>query len=697
MDNKNFFRALFWALLAFLLWSMIAQRIWPPKHTPPQQTAQQSGGDADSNGMSGTSGVADTTSSSVADNADALSDMSDASDKLPADWSIQEAAEDSVVTLGETEGFDKSPYRLKLWASNVGASVETVRLSDHQQNVHTDDRYRLLTPVENSGRIWRSFALERVILDGSKRIDLHHKRWTASEVSSTGDGQQVTFSTAILDGETRVLSIERSYVIKPQAFDSGRHDVELTTTVRNLTDTAHTVQLVELGALGITREGRFQQDQTTFAAISESSVAELEVGTFVDVAKKGGLDLYPREEGDTSPLAWFGAGNLYFSATQCPVDAAGKMIPNQVVSVKAIDFDQNNKTTDDVTLRTVTPVISLSPGTEQTRRVALYLGPKDRHAFESADNPDYVARDYMVQIKHGYGSCAINFLTDMMIGLLNWLESVLGNFGVAIIIMVIVVRTILHPITKKTQVNMVRTQQRMSKLHPKVAELKKRYGNDAMKLNQETMKLYREEGVNPMSQGASCLPMMLQMPIWIALYTSLRNNVAMRCHGFVFWINDLTAPDAIHTFATPIKIPLVGWTVSEVNLLPFFVGFMMFAQQKLMPKPKHDVAVDSPQAQQAEQMQKMMPYMSLLMIVFFYNLPSGLNLYIMTSSLIGALEQLYIRKQIAQQDLSAPAKPAMSPAGSRKGRGSSLMEWLQKKAEEAQKLPSNRDQGKKRK
>ena len=141
-------------------------------------------------------------------------------------------------------------------------------------------------------------------------------------------------------------------------------------------------------------------------------------------------------------------------------------------------------------------------------------------------------------------------------------------------------------------------------------------------------------------------------------------------------------------------VPLLGWKIAAFHLLTLLVGIVMFAQQKLMPKPTHQAAADSPQAQQAEQMQKIMPYMSLMMIIIFYNFPSGLNLYIMTSSLIGAVEQLYIRRHISQQDLSGPTVPPGSPKPRRKP--PAFIEWLQRQAEQAQKTHPQKDAGRRK-
>jgi YidC/Oxa1 family membrane protein insertase len=246
---------------------------------------------------------------------------------------------------------------------------------------------------------------------------------------------------------------------------------------------------------------------------------------------------------------------------------------------------------------------------------------------------------------------------------------------------------------------MVRMQERMGKLQPKMEQLKERYGNDKAKLQQETMKLYQEEGINPAtSMFSSCLPMLIQMPIWIALYTSLSNNIRMRHEPFILWIHDLTAPDALIEFARPHHIPLLstlmGGPVEALNLLPILLVITMYAQQKLMPKAsKPKDSGSNPQMDQAAQMQKMMPIMSVFFGIILYNMPSGLNLYIMSSTLFGTIEQWRIRKHIKQRKErgeqesvhdTGPSKPKQPGWFTRRIRE------LQKQAELAQQVRSHR-------
>ena len=202
----------------------------------------------------------------------------------------------------------------------------------------------------------------------------------------------------------------------------------------------------------------------------------------------------------------------------------------------------------------------MQPGGTLTYPADVYIGEKDGRTFKS--EPDYFSRNYYYQISQGFGSCTFTFLVELMIWLLNSLYSIIPDYGLAIIIMVMIVRTLLHPITKKGQVNMVRMQQQMGEFAPKIEDIKKKFANDKARIQQETMKLYREHGINPAGQFLTCMPMVIQMPIWFALFLSLSNNIGMRHQPVNFtWINDLTAPDAMFEFSSPL--PLIGATFNQ--------------------------------------------------------------------------------------------------------------------------------------
>jgi YidC/Oxa1 family membrane protein insertase len=214
-----------------------------------------------------------------------------------------------------------------------------------------------------------------------------------------------------------------------------------------------------------------------------------------------------------------------------------------------------------------------------------------------------------------------------------------------------VIRLLLWPLS----VPQIKSSRKMQLLQPKIAELREKYKDDPQQQQMETMKVYREYGINPVG---GCLPMLLQLPILYALWATLSSAIDIRQEGFAFWIHDLSIPDPI--IHLPISVPLLGNTISGLALL---MGITLFLQQKMMitdPKQKALVYI--------------MPVMLTLM---FNHLPSGLNLYYLTFNLLSIGQQIYMTKYakntMTLEDLKRDA------AGKKKG-------WLASKLEEAQKI-----------
>jgi YidC/Oxa1 family membrane protein insertase len=225
---------------------------------------------------------------------------------------------------------------------------------------------------------------------------------------------------------------------------------------------------------------------------------------------------------------------------------------------------------------------------------------------------------------------------------LKWLYTFIPNYGIVIIILVLVVRLILHPLTRLSQVSM----SKYAKFNalPEVQEIRKQYGKNMMEMNRRISEVQKKYGVSHSAAVMGMLPTMMQMPIWIALYGAVYASIDLRGAQFLpFWITDLSAPDALFRFKA-IVLPLFG-TVDSFNLLPILMGVAFFLQQKLTPT---QTAADPQTAQQQKIMMFMMPVMFPLML---YNSPSGLNLYIMASVFGGVLEQYYIKQHIAKQEL----------------------------------------------
>jgi YidC/Oxa1 family membrane protein insertase len=219
---------------------------------------------------------------------------------------------------------------------------------------------------------------------------------------------------------------------------------------------------------------------------------------------------------------------------------------------------------------------------------------------------------------------------------MEWMYKFIPNYGIVIIILVFLIRLVLHPLTKKSQVAM----SKMGKLGPQVEEIKKKYGDNKAEMNKRIMALYKEQGASPI---LGMVPMFIQMPIWIALYSAIYASVALRGAAFLpFWITDLSAPDALFRFPA-VTLPLFG-TLDSFNLLPILMGVAFYLQQKLTPT---QASADPQVAQQQKMMMIMMPVLFPLML---YKAPSGLNLYIMASTFAGVIEQYVIKKHIKERE-----------------------------------------------
>jgi YidC/Oxa1 family membrane protein insertase len=183
---------------------------------------------------------------------------------------------------------------------------------------------------------------------------------------------------------------------------------------------------------------------------------------------------------------------------------------------------------------------------------------------------------------------------------------------------------------------------KMGKMGPEIERLKKKYGDNKEELNRAMMQVYKEQGATPI---LGCLPMFLQMPIWVALYASLQNTFELRHASFLYgltWIHDLAKPDRLFWFPNhPINLIFIHF--DAINLLPIFMAVVYWLNQKFTPKPPATTP-------EQEQQQKMMQWMSLLFPIFLYNGPAGLNLYIVTSTGVGILESKRIRDHIKQRE-----------------------------------------------
>jgi YidC/Oxa1 family membrane protein insertase len=369
----------------------------------------------------------------------------------------------------------------------------------------------------------------------------------------------------------------------------------------------------------------------------------------------------PLGRSDTvNPVLWTGVTNKFFASLLY-------LLPTQGAGLPAAQY-RTFEVGDTKTYRTEVNLeqIKIAPGKSGQVGFDFFAGPKDRDMFRTVGLYNKLNYDGSIETGSCCGITWFNWLTPVVMSLLeflgkSWITN--HNFGVAIIILVIIVRVLLHPLTKKGQVSMMK----MQKLGPKMQALKEKYKDDKDALQRETMKFYKEQGATPI---LGCLPMVLQMPIWIALYTGLNADVALRQTAFLpVWITDLAGQDAVYHLPWALNLPLLGGLMGpivNINLLPILLTIAMYYQTKLTPTSMGATATP----QQAQQ-QKMMKYMTpVMMLVFFYNAPAGLNLYIMTSTFSSVFEQIIIRKHIKEKEAAEAAAETQVVVPGKAARGS---------------------------
>ncbi len=221
--------------------------------------------------------------------------------------------------------------------------------------------------------------------------------------------------------------------------------------------------------------------------------------------------------------------------------------------------------------------------------------------------------------------------------LMGWMYNFIPNYGIVIILLSVFTKVLFYRLSHKS----FKSMKEMQAIQPELQKLQAKYKDNKSKLNEETMKLYKEHGVNPLG---GCLPLLLQMPVFFALFSVLRSAVELRGAGFVGWINDLSYMDVL--YALPFEIPLLGGFIDNaISLLPILMGLSMWLQTKLGGTGMGMSAGPGQAGAQAAMMNKIMPF---FMTFIFYRMPSGLVLYWLVNNILTAVQQYYIHKGLDQ-------------------------------------------------
>ena len=594
-----------------------------------------------------------------------------------------------TIELGSGD-FNDPTYALRLTVTNVGAGIDEALLNDFKQKVDAPARYVFQEPYARSPNASRPLATNRVTV-GGESVDLSKIAWNVDDAQT--DAGQAVFYVEIGDADGRpVARVEKLFKVYPRVAQDGDtragYEVLVRQSIRNLADAPLTAATSVNGPVTPPRELESGYDRTIIVGYRGRNgtvdYTGFQAESFHGKDRqrqllKGGAG---GAAGDEPPLLWAGASTVYFDAVVRPMPLtapqAGGVVPAPAY-LKAVTAQGTNPDKEDpgdidrvepnVTMAFETSDFNLAAaGDESNRDVAevpfrVLFAPKSREILKS-DYYASAAMRYDDTLRSPFGCTWFVFspVVDSLVFLLTLFHTILRDWGLAIIALVVVVRSLLHPITKRSQ----RSMMRMTKLGPEMERLKKKYGDDKDAMSKAMGEFYREHGLAALPLG--CLPMFLQTPIWIALYSTLQAEFRLRHAPFLqffgihfTWIDDLARPDNLVDFGRPLS--LIFFTIHGINLLPLLLAGVFFVQMKFQPQP---VATTPEQ----ETQQKLMKWVMVLMFpLFLYKAPSGLCLYIITSTAIGIWESKRIRAQLkAEEDAKAAAPQIVEATGGGNGR-----------------------------
>jgi YidC/Oxa1 family membrane protein insertase len=551
------------------------------------------------------------------------------------------ATQPASVTLGSAEPSDPH-YPLAMQIAPEGAGLTRVILNDFKQSVKGKERYTFQQPYKGFEAQSRPLATRSVTINGTS-IDIANTPWTLIDSSENS----ATYAVDLAAPSGAIARLVKNFNVYPRnRVDAGSgYELLITQTVENRTDRPIEVSMTVNGPTTPDKELDRGSDRSIVGGYDAGNKSVYVGHHYVEefTAKQPRLD-YTKHEKHGYPLLWAGVSSVYFNALLRPepLGTDKTVPPDYIEKVEVVSLRPEAATPEAyaIAMTIQTKPLTVAPGGSVTLPSRAFFGPKQRSLLKNS----YYAlfpRSFDTTLVMTSGPCAVctfQWLINILVGMLKGFYFVFRDWGIAIIILVCVVRLLLHPITKSSQKSMMK----MGKMGPEIERLKKKYGEDKDALNREMMKVYKEQGFTPI---LGCLPMFLQMPIWIALWSALQSTFELRHASFLYgftWIDDLAQPDHLIEFSRSFN--LFGLLpISGLNVLPLLMGVVFYLQQKYTPKPPT-------MTPEQEQQQKIMQWMTLLFPLMLYAGPSGLNLYILTSTTIGIIESKVIRDHIKRDE-----------------------------------------------
>ncbi len=501
---------------------------------------------------------------------------------------LRDDARTTVITQSQTRVLDNDALRVVV--SNIGGRLESVQLKHYRDRVGSG-----AGPVELVTDPARGSLI--VVLGVGLLGGLHD---TAHEIVRA-DAREVEL-------RLRSKGVE---ITRRITLDDAGYGARLRISVKNRGDVALQPQF-QLIWYGRERDsdasGRFQRYSLVASADGDVERALVQgigsPGIFSRLMGSGS----PTGAAVAAPVLWVGVDSQYFlsaAIVENPRESSGFLGPlGPDLGWAEVSY----------------PPFYVPPGTGVERTYRLYMGPKLREVVQAVDGQLLPALDV--------GWAWVRPLVDLFAAMLAWTYAhIVGNYGVAIILLTILLRLCTYPLTQRS----MKSMKKFGLISPQMKEIQEKFKDDKGKQQEELMALYRRKGMNPLAaMGGGCIPMLIQMPFMIALYYALQGTIELRHAPFMLWINDLSAPE---NFIDIAGIP--------IRLLPLMMGATMVLQQRMTPSPSAD-----------PQQKQMMTIMSVMFIFLFYRFPSGLVLYWFVSNLLGIAQQLIVNRQTSDKEAS---------------------------------------------
>jgi YidC/Oxa1 family membrane protein insertase len=490
----------------------------------------------------------------------------------------EDAAESAPMDL-EQEGrareitIETKFYRVTI--STKGATFTSYVLKKFRESVEPDAPQKELVPQDlNTGLIRTSLDQQSVVGLDAAVFSVDRPE---SDILVSDTKQSLAFEWDAGDGTT---------LTKTYTFDPDSYLIDLKVVLSNASERMIKDNLV------LSIRNRVVDDRA-YGFVGPSALID-------DQLKQVKIKKIEDNREHSGRIKWIGVEDRYFLSSIVPGDQTNGRMRLDVIDNLVVN-------------QLVTPTFELLPGEQKEAHFLVFMGPKSMELLNS--------------LGHGLGKALnfgfFNFIAKPCLWFMNQIHSVIPNYGIAIILLTICTKILLWPLGNKSYKSM----SEMKKLQPLMTEIREKYKGDKQKMNQELMALYRTYKVNPMG---GCLPMILQIPVFFALYRMLYQAIELRHAPFLLWINDLSAPDRLFDFGVsiPFMEPPYG-----IPVLTIIMGASMILQQKMSPPPG-----DPTQA-------KMMMLMPVVFTFIFINFSSGLVLYWLVNNVLSISQQYYVQKK----------------------------------------------------